>query len=78
VTVPDSVARLMAKMPFSGLTTDQLLMLQRDNVADPALPGLAALGVVPTPIDLVVPGYLARYRKGGMKTGTPPVGPERT
>ena len=67
VTVPDAAARLMASVPFSGLNSDQLLMLQRDNVANPALPGLAALGITPTPIDLIVPAYLARYRKGGQR-----------
>ena len=71
VAMPDAVARLMASVPLSGLTGDQLLMLQRDNVVDPALPGLAELGIMPTPIDLVVPGYLARYRKGGLRAGTP-------
>jgi NADH dehydrogenase len=78
VTMPDAAARLMASIPFSGLTRDQLLMLQRDNVANPALPGLPALGITPTPIDLIVPGYLARYRKGGQRVRTPTVGPERT
>jgi NADH dehydrogenase len=68
VAVPDGVAQLMAKIPFSGLTTDQLLMLGRDNIANPDLPGLPALGVVPTPIDLVVPDYLARFRRGGLRT----------
>jgi NADH dehydrogenase len=67
VSMPDAAARLLAAIPFSGLTPDQLLMLQQDNVANPALPGLAALGVTPTPIDLVVPDYLARYRKGGRR-----------
>lgn len=67
VTVPDGVAGLMTRIPFSGLTADQLLMLKRDNLADPALPGLAELGIVPTPIELVVPGYLARYGKGGAR-----------
>ncbi len=71
VSMPDAAARLMASVPFSGLTSDQLLMLKRDNVANPALPGLAALGIMPTPIDLVVPGYLARYRRGGLRPGTP-------
>ncbi len=78
VTVPNAAARLMASIPFSGLTRDQLVMLQRDNVADPALPGLAALGVMATPLDLIVPGYLARFRKGGQRVHTPVVGPERT
>jgi NADH dehydrogenase len=68
VAMPDAAANLMAAIPFSGLTADQLLMLQRDNVADPALPGLADLGITPTPIELVVPDYLARYRKGGRRT----------
>ncbi len=67
VNVPDGVAGLLARMPLSGLTEDQLLMLKRDNVANPEMPGLAALGLVPTPIDLVVPSYIARYRKGGSK-----------
>ena len=67
VPLPPAAAEILARIPFSGLTHDQLLMLSRDNVANPNLPGLAALGVVPTPIDLVVPGYLARYRKGGLR-----------
>jgi NADH dehydrogenase len=71
VTVPNSAAQLMARIPFSGLTEDQLRMLKRDNVADPAMPGLAALGIVPTPIELVVPTYLARYRKGGAREDLP-------
>jgi len=67
VAMPAVAARLLARLPMSGLTQDQLLMLERDNVADPGMPGLAELGILPTPIDLVVPGYLAQYRKGGMK-----------
>jgi NADH dehydrogenase len=78
VNVPDSAARLLARMPLSGLTEDQLLMLKRDNVADPAMPGLASLGIVPTPIELVVPAYIARYRKGGGKRTEGPLGPDRT
>jgi NADH dehydrogenase len=70
VPMPRAVAEVLAAIPFSGLTHDQLLMLSRDNVANPALPGLADLGVVPTPIDLVVPAYLARYRKGGLRAST--------
>ena len=78
VNMPDAVARLMTAIPFSGLTEDQLLMLKRDNVANPDMPGLAALGVVPTPIDLVVPSYLARYRRGGTKQRDFDLGPHRT
>jgi NADH dehydrogenase len=78
VAVPDGIAQLMARIPFSGLTADQLLMLKRDNVVDPAMPGLTALGVVPTPIDLVVPAYLSRYRKGGSRDQDFALGPNRT
>jgi NADH dehydrogenase len=78
VAVPDAAARLMAAIPFSGLTADQLLMLQRDNVVSADMPGLEALGVTPTPIELVVPGYLARFRKGGLRAQPLEVGPNRT
>ena len=69
--VPEGFARLQARiceiLPGKPFTRDQLAMLGRDNVANPALPGLSALGVVPTPIELIVPGYLDRYRRGGGK-----------
>ncbi|MEJ0048972.1 MAG: complex I NDUFA9 subunit family protein [Rhodospirillales bacterium] len=69
VPVPPAAARLLARLPFSGLTSDQLLSLSRDNVADPNLPGLAELGILPTPIDLIVPDYLARFRRAGARRG---------
>jgi hypothetical protein len=52
-------------VPGKPLTRDQLLMLSRDNVAAGDLPGLTDLGVVPTPVELVVPTYLQRFRPGG-------------
>ena len=67
VEVPRAAAQLLTHIPFSGLTADQLLSLGQDNVLSGALPGLAELGVMPTPMDLVVPGYLARFRAGGGK-----------
>jgi hypothetical protein len=36
-------------------------MLATDNVVSGLVPGLAALGITPRPIDLVVPAYLSRY-----------------
>ncbi len=69
--VPAGLARLQARLgelvPGKPFTRDQLLLLQRDNVADPKMPGLTELGITPTPIDLVVPAYLDRYRVGGGK-----------
>jgi NADH dehydrogenase len=73
VDTPDIGARLLAGLGFlpgAPLTHDQYLMLKRDNVADPALPGLAELGVSPTPLGSVAPGWLARYRAGGRFAGT--------
>ena len=65
VEVPAAVAKLLTKLPFAPMTGDQLAMLEKDNVANPALPGLAALGVVPTPMAAFVPAMLERYRSGG-------------
>ena len=57
-------ARVLEKLPGKLLTTDQLILLARDNVAT-TLPGLAELGVTPTPVEQVVPLYLRRFRPGG-------------
>jgi NADH dehydrogenase len=70
-------ASVLERLPGKLLTHDQLLMLARDNVATPGVPGLAQLGVVPTPVDLVVPIYLQRYRLGGGKRRLPPGAEEK-
>jgi len=58
-------ARLAEFLPNPPITRDQLLMLERDNVVAAGAPGLAELGIRPTPIEAVVPEYLARFREGG-------------
>jgi NADH dehydrogenase len=67
--MPMGLARLQARLfeliPGKPLTRDQLLMLSRDNVTSPGVPGLAELGLVPTPVELVVPGYIRRFQPGG-------------
>lgn len=69
--VPPGLARLQAAIlehvPGKPLTRDQLLLLARDNVVAEGAAGLAELGVQPTPVELVVPSYLVRYRQGGLK-----------
>lgn len=69
VPVPFAIAKIEAMflqlLPRPLLTMDQVELLKSDNVADEALPGLAELGVTPTPAESVVPSYMARYRKGG-------------
>ncbi len=71
VPIPQSLARLMAwvmeMVPGKPLTRDQLLMLRRDNVAAAGMPGLPELGIIPTPVDMIVPAYLSQYRPGGGK-----------
>ncbi len=61
-------AALLQHLPGQLLTVDQVALLgQGDNVAAAGSPGLAALGLTATPMDLVVPGYLSRYRPGGRR-----------
>jgi uncharacterized protein YbjT (DUF2867 family) len=61
--VGDIQAKVLPLAPI--LTSDQVTLLKSDNIANPALPGLAALGIEPTAVEAVVSSYLYRYRKGG-------------
>jgi uncharacterized protein YbjT (DUF2867 family) len=74
VDVPMGIARLQASVlqhiPGKPLTPDQLLMLSKDNIVSPNALGVADLGIVPTPAELVVPGYLNRYQPGGGRRPT--------
>ncbi len=51
------------------LTRDQVVMLQSDNVVSEAAKAegrtIEALGIAPTAVEAVVPGYLWRFRKAG-------------
>ncbi|RIA44580.1 NADH dehydrogenase [Hephaestia caeni] len=64
VDLPDPVARIVAALPGTPITRDQLLMLARDNVVTGAN-GLDAVGVVPTPLAAVAPAWLVQYRRSG-------------
>jgi NADH dehydrogenase len=69
VALPMPLARLQAlvlqQLPGKLLTTDQLILLSHDNVVAPGAKGLTDLGIVPTPIETVVPSYLRCYAPGG-------------
>jgi NADH dehydrogenase len=71
VNIPMGMAQFQAslaeKLPTKPFTRDQLLMLQKDNVVGAGAKGLAALGVPATPLELIVPEYIERYRPGGGK-----------
>ncbi len=58
-------ASVLEKLPGKLLTRDQLLLLTKDNVVGHGVLSLAELGIRPTPVDLVVPQYLARFQPGG-------------
>jgi len=78
VDVPMGLARIQARimelLPGQPMTRDQLLLLQSDNVVGPEMPGLHELGVVATPVELVVPTYLRRFQSGGGRRPTLPRG----
>ncbi len=61
--IGDLQAKLLHLSP--QITSDQVELLKSDNVANPALPGLADLGVTATAVDAVIPTYLWRFRRGG-------------
>ncbi len=69
IDMPDAAAAAMAKLtgwlPGAPMSWDQWLMLQEDNVTDPALPGLAELGITARSLDLEAEGWLVKYRKHG-------------
>ena len=62
-------AQVLEMLPGALLTTDQVRLLQHDNVVSEAAVAehrtLAGSGVTPTPLDAVVPTYLWRFRKAG-------------
>ena len=76
VEIPMALAHWLAgvleHLPGKMLTRDQLLLLERDNVVAAGVPGLADLGITPTPHELIVPTYLRQYRPGGGKKEVEP------
>ncbi len=52
-------------MPVPLLTRDQVLMLHSDNVVSDGARDLKDLGIEATGLDIILPTYLSRYRRGG-------------
>ncbi len=73
VDVPDGVARAMAAVPGTPITTDQWRMLRRPNVVADGAAGLAAFGIAPVALDTVAQGWLTRYRRHGRFAAHPSV-----
>ncbi|VVT24247.1 Complex I NDUFA9 subunit family protein [Sphingomonas sp. EC-HK361] len=52
-------------LPGAPISSDQWKLLQHDTVVSPGAEDLATLGVTPTPLDAVAPGWLVQYRRAG-------------
>lgn len=73
--LPMSIVKLQAAvlewLPVPPLTRDQVKLLQVDNVVSGAKPGFNELGIQPAGAEVVVPGYLGRFRRGGRRPVKP-------
>jgi len=58
-------ARLLSIFPNPPLTPDQVELLKSDNIVSSGAMTLASLDIVPTPVELILPNYLDRFRRGG-------------
>jgi NADH dehydrogenase len=58
-------AAILSLLPSPPLTRDQVRLLKADNVVAAGAPDLDALGIAPTAVEVVLPTYLDRFRRGG-------------
>lgn len=69
VPVPFGIAELQASvlqlLPVPPLTRDQVTLLKRDNVVSEGALTLADLGIEPTTLEVILPAYMERFRRGG-------------
>lgn len=77
VSVPFWLASLEAAvlelLPVPPLTRDQVELLKRDNMVSAGARTLADLGVEATPLEIILPGYMDKFRVGGRySTGRAP------
>jgi NADH dehydrogenase len=69
--LPDALASVIAALPGTPISGDQLALLRAGNVSQ-GLPGLKALGVTARPLSLFLDRWLVRYRQHG-RFGSRPV-----
>ncbi|MGE0753738.1 MAG: complex I NDUFA9 subunit family protein [Alphaproteobacteria bacterium] len=66
VNIPFGMATGMGTLgellPVPPLTRDQVRLLEHDNVVSPNAKGFSALGISATSVDMIVPGYLERFK----------------
>ena len=62
-------ALLLQLLPKPLLTTDQVALMERDNVLSGDAQGLIALDLQPTPAEAILPTYLNRFRIPARRKG---------
>lgn len=62
--LPDGLSAVIAALPGTPISSDQLALLRAGNVST-GLPGLKALGVAARPLGLFIDRWLLRFRKHG-------------
>lgn len=68
IDLPDPIGSMIASLGFlpgAPITRDQWRMLQSDNIVGLSAQGIAAFGIVPTPLASVAPSWLVQYRRHG-------------
>ncbi|WP_066782270.1 complex I NDUFA9 subunit family protein [Sphingomonas sp. CCH5-D11] len=65
VALPDALGGMLAALPGAPISRDQWKLLQKDTVVAPGADGLEALGITPTPLAAIAPGWLVRYQRAG-------------
>lgn len=69
ISIPFSMAKFLSYIlqffPGKPLTPDQVNLLKYDNICSGNFPGLSNLNTHPTPLEIITPTYLSRYRPGG-------------
>jgi NADH dehydrogenase len=65
VPLPDALGGLLAALPGVPVSRNQWKLLQSDTVVANGADGLAALGITPTPLAAIAPGWLVRYQRAG-------------
>ena len=65
IELGDGMAGLIAALPGTPISSDQLKLLKAGSVASGAVPGLAELGVTPRPMGLFLDRWMTQFRKHG-------------
>ena len=65
IELPDQVSKTIAFLPGTPISTDQLTLLQKGNIATGQCPGFEELGIAPRPLSLYLDRWMVRFRKHG-------------